>query len=119
VANTLNLFRNGAVGFIDWLDGDLIKSVPKVKVHCRVQERQCSKPDDQKPEHVPICAAFAELTKSATNPARPKPESFPEPCFCGGVTQKEIAAAGDNEEQCAEKRCHEQRQPKMVLKLGK
>jgi hypothetical protein len=21
VANTLNLFRNGAVGFIDWLDG--------------------------------------------------------------------------------------------------
>jgi hypothetical protein len=23
VANTLNLFRNGAVGFIDWLDASL------------------------------------------------------------------------------------------------
>jgi hypothetical protein len=30
VANTLNLFRNGAVGFIDWLDefGTIILDIP-------------------------------------------------------------------------------------------
>jgi len=36
VANTLKLFRNGAVGFIDWLDGFLINardSVNDVAVH--------------------------------------------------------------------------------------
>jgi hypothetical protein len=42
VANTLNLFRSGAVGFIDWLDDTLMQHVEReTKNEIYGNERNC------------------------------------------------------------------------------
>jgi hypothetical protein len=39
VANTLKLYRNGAVGFIDWLDRVLSRTENIAEIDCAKQER--------------------------------------------------------------------------------
>jgi hypothetical protein len=119
MANTPKLYRNGAVGFIDWLDGCVIKAVLKVKVHCPAQEHQCNERNNKKPQNVPVYRAFGEPTKSVAEPTGRKSQSLPEPCFGRGVTQIYITPTGDDKEEPAGDQRHRQRNPEIVSEMGK
>ena len=49
MANTLNLFRNGAVGFIDWLDAGVAIAFASVELWV---DSKCEQKPDSKPSQI-------------------------------------------------------------------
>jgi hypothetical protein len=109
VANTLKLLRNGAVGFIDWLDAPYaMECVHPVKIQSDIQQGQGYESEEESPHNGSENAAGIKTPRRFRKTGRGKVKPLPKGGFGRDVTHPGLAASSNQPNPSAKERSTEE-----------